>query len=47
MKRFLRMAASAAFVLLLSACARHKIIPDDTLAKYTTPVRSRQPLIKL
>ncbi len=33
MKRFLRMAASAAFVLLLSACARHKIIPDDTLAQ--------------
>lgn len=27
------MAASAAFVLLLSACARHKIIPDDTLAQ--------------
>ena len=26
MKRFLRMAASAAFVLLLSACARHKIL---------------------
>ena len=33
MKRFLRIAASAAFVLLLSACARHKIIPDDTLAQ--------------
>lgn len=33
MKRFLRMAASAAFLLLLSACARHKIIPDDTLAQ--------------
>ena len=33
MKRSLRMAASAAFVLLLSACARHKIIPDDTLAQ--------------
>ena len=27
------MAASAAFLLLLSACARHKIIPDDTLAQ--------------
>ena len=34
MKRFLRMAASAAFVLLLSACARHKNIPDDTLAQF-------------
>ena len=33
MKRFLRMAASAAFVLLLSACARHKIIPDVPLAQ--------------
>ena len=33
MKRFLRLAVSAAFVRLLSACARHKIIPDDTLAQ--------------
>lgn len=33
MKRFLRITASAALVLLLAACARHKIIPDDKLAQ--------------
>lgn len=33
MKRLLRITASAALVLLLAACARHKIIPDDKLAQ--------------
>ena len=32
MKRSLRITVSAALVLLLAACARHKIIPDDKLA---------------
>ena len=33
MKRFLRITASAALVVLFAACARHKIIPDDKLAQ--------------